>query len=194
MKIGLFGGTFDPVHIGHLIFAETVRSDYGLNRILFIPAAVPPHKPGIRVSSAEDRLEMLKLAIEDYSHFEVSDVEIRRGSISYTIDTIQWFQESEFWKENTFFLIIGSDSLYDMKHWKHPEKILSKIRVLVIERPGFSREKIGNTGSKQIQWISVPQMDISSTEIRKRVQERKTIRYWVPRKVEDFIHDREMYL
>jgi nicotinate-nucleotide adenylyltransferase len=194
MKIGLFGGTFDPVHIGHLLFAETVRSDYGLDRILFIPAAVPPHKHGICVSSAENRLEMLKLAIEDCSHLEVSDVEIRRGGISYTIDTIRWFQESESWKENTFFLIIGSDSLYDMKHWKHPEKILSKICVLVIERPGFSREKIGNTGSKQVQWVSVLQMDISSTEIRKRVREKKTIQYWVPRKVEDFIHDRGMYL
>ena len=127
MKIGLFGGTFDPVHVGHLIIAETVSSDFLLDRVFFIPAAVPPHKNGNRISPSDRRFEMLTLAIEDHTRFEISDVEIRRGGLSYTVDTIRWFQESATWRETAFYLIIGSDSLYDIKNWKHPEKILSGI-------------------------------------------------------------------
>jgi nicotinate-nucleotide adenylyltransferase len=194
MKIGLFGGTFDPVHVGHLIIAETVSSDFLLDRVFFIPAAVPPHKNGNRISPSDRRLEMLKLAIEDHTHFELSDVEIRRGGISYTVDTVRWFQESVSWQGAVFFLIIGSDSLYDIRNWKHPEKILSGIQVLVIERPGFEREKIGEKYLGHVQWVSVPQMQISSTEIRRRVRDKKSIRYWVPRKVEMYIHDKGMYL
>jgi nicotinate-nucleotide adenylyltransferase len=193
MKIGLFGGTFDPVHVGHLIIAETVSSDFHLDRVFFIPAAKPPHKNGNSVSPPDRRLEMLKLAIEDHSRFVVSDAEIQRGGISYTVDTIRWFQKSELWKGGSFFLIIGSDSLYDIRNWKHPEEILSSIHVLVIERPGFEREEIGERYSEQVQWVSVPKMQISSTEIRKRVCEKKSIQYWVPRKVETYIHDKGMY-
>ncbi len=194
MKIGLFGGTFDPIHVGHLIIAETISSDFLLDRVFFIPAAVPPHKNGNSVSPTDRRLEMLKLAIEDHSRFTVSDAEIRRGGISYTVDTIQWFQKSASWKGGSFFLIIGSDSLYDIKNWKHPEEIFSNIHVLVIERPGFKREEIGEKYSEHVQWVSGPHMQISSTEIRKRVREKKSIRYWVPRKVEAYIHDKGMYL
>jgi nicotinate-nucleotide adenylyltransferase len=194
MKIGLFGGTFDPVHVGHLIIAETISSDFLLDRVFFIPAAVPPHKNGNWISPSDRRLEMLKLVIEDHTRFELSDVEIKRGGISYTIDTVRWFQESASWRGAVFYLIIGSDSLYDIKNWKHPEKILSSIQVLVIERPGFERGKIEEKYSKHVQWVSVPQMQISSTEIRKRVREKKSIRYWVPRKVETYIHDKGMYL
>ena len=127
MKIGLFGGTFDPIHVGHLIIAETIFSDFLLDRIFFIPTAVPPHKNSDSVSPTDRRLEMVKLAVEDRSGFDVSDTELQRGGVSYTIDTIRWFQNSESLKGGSFFLIIGSDSLYDIKNWKHPEEILSSI-------------------------------------------------------------------
>jgi nicotinate-nucleotide adenylyltransferase len=194
MKIGLFGGTFDPIHVGHLIIAETVSSDFHLDRIFFIPAAVPPHKDSNRISPPDRRLEMIKLAIENNSRFDVSDTEIRRGGISYTVETIQWFQESATWKGGSFFLIMGSDSLYDIRNWRNPAEILSSIEVLVIERPGFEKGRNKEKYSEKVKWVSVPKMEISSTEIRKRVYRQKSIRYWVPQKVEAFIHDRGMYL
>ena len=194
MKIGLFGGTFDPIHFGHLIVAETVRSDFGLDRILFIPAAIPPHKIKTSLSPASLRLAMVKLALEKVPYFEASDIEIKRGGISYTVDTVRWFWESDDWEGNEFYLLIGSDSLLELGTWKDPDKILERIPILVMGRPGFDFEKAEKRFQKKIVPVEVPLIDISSSEIRRRVKERKSIRYWVPEKVEKYIKQKGLYL
>ncbi len=194
MKIGLFGGTFDPIHFGHLIIAETVRSDFGLDRILFIPAAVSPHKAKTSLSPAPLRLTMVELALENTLYFEASDVEIKRGGFSYTVETVQWFQESDNWKGNEFYLLIGSDSLLELGTWKDPDKILGKIPILVMERPGFDSGKAEKQFQKRIVPVKVLFIDISSSEIRRRVKEGKSIRYWVPEKVEEYIRQKRLYL
>ncbi len=194
MRIGLFGGTFDPIHFGHLITAETVRSDFGLDRILFIPAAIPPHKHKTSLSPAPLRLTMVKLALEKTPYFEVSDVEIKRGGVSYTVETVQWFQESDYWKENEFYLLIGVDSLLELGNWRYPDRILEKVPILVMERPGFDSEKAEKQFLEKIVPVKVPLIDISSSEIRRRVKEGKSIRYWVPEKVEKYIRQKGLYL
>lgn len=194
MKIGLFGGTFDPIHVGHLIIAETVRSDFSLDRLLFVPAAVPPHKKYRDISSGSIRLEMVRSAISGHPYFEVSDAEIRRGGISYTVETVRRFQESEEWAGNAFYLLIGADSFRDLKNWKKPKEILDRIRVLVVERPSFGIEEIEAGFDEGVTLVRAPLVGISSNEIRRRVREGKSIRYWVPESVEQIIRREGLYL
>ena len=193
MKIGLFGGTFDPIHTGHLIVAETVRSDFQLDRILFIPASRPPHKQGQTFAPSADRKYMVKQALKGNPFFKLSDVELRRGGESYTIETIRWFQESKIWKKHIFFLIIGADSLLEMTIWKNPDEILKSIRVLVLLRPGFDIQNSDKKYLDKVTMVSVPNIDISSTKIRNRIRNNQTIRYWVPEAVERYIHTKGLY-
>jgi len=194
MRIGLFGGTFDPIHIAHLIVAETVRSDFSLDRIFFIPAALPPHKGRKRLTPIRARLEMLHLAVEGQSGFFVSDVEMQRGEVSYTIDTVRWFQEREEWAGDDFYLILGGDSLLELGTWKDPEQILDTIPILVVRRPGFDMDRVEERFLKRVVFVNAPFVAISSTEIRQRVHEGKSIRYWVPDKVEAYIRREGLYL
>lgn len=194
MKTGLFGGTFDPIHIGHLIIAETVRSDFVLDRVLFIPAQIPPNKVNRILSAAQIRLKMVELAIDGYSYFDVSDVEIQRGGVSYTVETVHWFKETEEWGKDELFLIVGSDSLLEMKSWKDPGGILQKIQTLVVGRPGFDIEKAEESFRRRVKRVYTPFINISSTEIRQRVRSGKSIHYWVPEKVEVYIRKKGLYL
>jgi nicotinate-nucleotide adenylyltransferase len=193
MRTGLFGGTFDPIHMGHLFVAETVRNDFNLDRILFIPAAIPPNKVGLTFSPPEVRMRMAALAVEENPHFHVSDLEIRRGGISYTIDTIRWLKASEAWQEDELFLLIGSDSLLDLRTWKDPEALLDEIRILVVKRPDFDVESVDSAFRDRFELVQTPLIAISSTEIRERVRLRKSIRYWVPEAVEAYIHRKGLY-
>ncbi len=194
MRTGLFGGTFDPIHTGHLIVAETVRSDFKLDRILFIPAEKPPHKRDSYLSPSTVRLKMVELAISRHPNFEISDVEIQRGGTSYTVDTVRWFLESKEWRKDVLYLIVGSDSLLEMETWRDSTIILEKIQTLVVERPGFDWEKGDKRFLKKVTLVQIPLVDISSTEIRRRVREGKSIRYWVPEKVENYIQRKGLYL
>ena len=193
MRIGLFGGTFDPLHIGHLIIAETVHSDFSLDQIIFIPAAVSPHKVGKNLSPADIRLEMVRRTIDHCTHFNVSDVEIQNEKISYTVDTVRWFREAEQWHHDELYLLIGSDSFLELNTWKDPELILEQVHMLVVGRPGFEIQTVEERFRDNVTIIDGPLIDISSSEIRQRVQLGKSIRYWVPDCVEKIISQKGLY-
>jgi len=191
MRLGLFGGTFDPIHMGHLILAETIRSDFPLDRIFFIPAAVPPHKQRRRISSSEARVEMLTLALEDHPYFDISMAELEIGGVCYTIDTVRHFLDQ--YNRDTLYLIIGGDSLGDLLTWKKPYELLDLIQVLVVHRPGYPLDDIEQDIRKRISFISMPLIDISSTTLRERIKSDQSIRYRVPEKVEAYIREKGLY-
>jgi nicotinate-nucleotide adenylyltransferase len=193
MKIGLFGGTFDPVHMGHLIVAETVRGDYGLDRVLFIPTHIQPHKPERPVADPESRFLMTRLAVSRHDAFDVSDVEIRRGGVSYTLDTLIALSESGMDVGNDLFLIMGSDSLMDLRNWKDPVEILKRARLLIAARRGVDDTGVEPWVRNKSVFVETPLVDISSTEIRRRIRSGLSIRFWVPEPVESVIRSRGLY-
>lgn len=195
-KIGLFGGTFDPVHIGHLLLADAVLGDAGLDQVLFVPSAVPPHKPPGGRSAPEDRLRMVRLAIKGHGGFDTTDVELRRPGASYTVDTLIELQASNGWTGVEWFLILGADMCVDLSNWKNPDEIVSRAGLLIMERPGIDARRAGGIEErflKRAVFMKTPKIGISSTEIRDRVRMGKSIRYWVPRAVETFILEKGLY-
>jgi nicotinate-nucleotide adenylyltransferase len=193
MKIGLFGGTFDPIHVGHLIVAETIRSDFGLDLVLFVPASVQPLKSDKPAADAESRFHMVELAVENREGFSVSNMEIQRGGVSYTLDTLKSFHQSKLGQGNAFYWIVGMDSLIDMKNWKKPEAIFELATLLVAARPGYDDSMVESWIKVKAVMVSTPLVDISSTEIRKRVRGGKSIRFWVPDRVADTIAEKGLY-
>jgi nicotinate-nucleotide adenylyltransferase len=192
-KIGLFGGTFDPIHTGHLLLAESVLGDAGLDSILFVPASIPPHKPEGAASKAEDRLAMVRLAIDGNPGFRVSDIELRRTGASYTVYTLAELQASDDWTEVEWFLILGVDMLADLPNWRNPDEIVRRAALLVMERPGFESQTIQMPYSRAASFVRTPLLDISSTQIRKRIREGLSIRYWVPADVDTYIREKGLY-
>ena len=167
-----------------------MRSDFPLDRIIFIPAGIPPHKEDGVLSAAKVRVEMVKAAIEGYPYFEISEWEIRRKKVSYTIDTIRHFLQ---W-EDELFLIIGADCLLELDTWKDPEWILGEIQTLVVGRPSFKIEDGEERFRKGVTFVQTPLIEISSSEIRQRIRGGKSIRNWVPDKVEEYIRQKGLYL
>lgn len=197
MTIGLFGGTFDPIHIGHLLMAQEVASKLGLAKVIFIPAQVPPMK-NIQ-TSAEHRYQMVQLAIKDNPFFEISDLELRRKKISYTASTITTMKK-EYQEPLTF--IIGSDNLSNFTKWHRWKFILENCDLGVGERPGYGKKSIecleGQVTPKiyqkiQKNFVSIPLINISSTEIRRRNSKKESIRYFVPLQVENYIKKHQLY-
>lgn len=193
MRLGVFGGTFDPIHIAHLIIAERVREEMGLDRVLFIPAALPPHKTDRMLSPAWQRLAMVRLAIAHSPWFEACDLEIRRGGISYTIDTLRELRQYYHVQAHELFLIIGSDSLKEMGSWREPESIFEECAVVVVTRPGFDCHDAPAHFARRAKMVPAPSVDLSSSEIRARVRDGKSIRYLVPPGVDRFIHEHGLY-
>lgn len=185
MNFGIFGGTFNPPHLGHLIVAESVRDQLKLAKVLFIPSANPPNKHGDALVPVGDRLVMTRLAVEGNPAFEVSDLEAVRGGTSYTVDTVSAL--SAKFPNASLQLIIGADNLEEFETWKSPEEILTKVDLAAMTRPGFELQKIRSRFAKQAKFVKVPQIAISGTEIRRRVKMGRSIRYLVPRAVEDYI-------
>ena len=193
MKICLFGGTFDPPHLGHLIIAQTVCEAEYFDKILFIPAFNPPHKETLNITSIDKRLEMLESATKDNPKFEISNIEINREGTSYSIDTIvEYKKKYKLEKENLYFLI-GSDTLAEFSSWKKPKIILEECSVLVAVRPGFSLSAIPNWILQNIQFANIPRYEISSSNIRSRWKENKTIRYLVTESVWKIINKYNLY-
>jgi len=190
MKIGVFGGTFDPPHIAHLIIAEFVRQELALDRILFIPAAMPPHKRDQTISAPEHRLAMVRLALKGNPAFEVNDLEIRRKGVSYTVDTLEGLKRQR--PGDTLILLIGEDNLIDFGQWKDPQRILTLALVVVMTRPGFTGSPHLPTGER-ITVCEVPELAIASRSIRERVRDGKSIRYFVPNEVEVYIRTNRLY-
>ena len=191
MKICLFGGTFDPPHIGHLLISQTICEVEEFDKILFIPAYNPPHKKDI--SPIDHRVEMVKLSISGNPKFEFSDIEIKREGISYTIDTIRALKkEMNLTRQNTYYLM-GSDSLLEFHNWREPEAILNECQVIVAIRPGFRPSDIQHWILHRIQFANIPRYEIASTTIRARWIGNMTIRYMVTLPVWDYIHENKLY-
>lgn len=186
MKIGVFGGTFDPVHLGHLIAASEVHSALGLDRLLWIPAAVPPHKRGRVRTSAAARLAMVRAAVRDDPRFEVDDLELRRPGPSYTVDTLRALGER--FAGSALFLILGVDVLRDLHSWHQPDQIARLARLVVLARAGESAPI-----EYDVRVVEGPRIDISATDIRQRVAERRSIRYLVPDGVREIIEREGLY-
>ena len=191
MKICIFGGTFDPPHIGHLLVAQTVCEAENFDKILFMPANKPPHKKNI--SGVKDRLNMLNIAIEGNPNFEISDMEIKRGGVSYTIETLKTMKSSVVKEDDELFYLIGSDSLLELDTWKKPREILNNCNVLVAIRPGFRPSDIPAWILHRIQFANIPRFEISSSTIRTRWKENKTIRYLVTLPVWEYINQNKLY-
>ena len=193
MKTCLFGGTFDPPHFGHLIVAQTIFEAEHFDKIVFIPAYIPPHKKGQEISSLELRLEMLKIAIKDNPNFEISDIEIKRGGISYSLETIRDYKEQTELSQDELFYLIGSDSLKLFYAWENPKAILKECQLIVAIRPGFRPSDIPNWILAKVQFANIPRIEISSSQIRARWIEDKTIRYMVTQPVWKFINENNIY-
>ncbi len=191
MNLAIYGGAFNPPHVGHLITVESVREQLRFDRIFFIPSAQPPNKLAAALAPAEDRLEMTRLAIADVPEFEVSDVEIRRRGVSYTVDTVRILMEEH--PGATFSLIIGSDNLMEFQTWKSPNDILARVQLVVMNRPGFTVTPSRNDVARFATFVTVPQIGISSTEIRRRIKLHRSIRFLVPPAVEAYIRRKCLY-
>jgi nicotinate-nucleotide adenylyltransferase len=200
MRIGIFGGTFDPVHYGHLLLAESAREQCRLDEVRFVPAATPPHKQGQTVTPAEARLDMLRLAVGGHETFTVCDSEIRRGGVSYTVDTLQGLRQEH--PNAELFLLVGADTLIDLPNWREPQRVLELAVPVVVGRPGSAEpnygvlshlvapDRLATFGTCRVE---MPAMGISSRDLRRRAAEGRSIRYQVPRAVEAFITAHNLY-
>ena len=200
MRLGIFGGTFDPIHYGHLLLAETCREQGRLDEVWFVPAAVSPLKQAHPPSDAKQRVEMLQLAIGGYEPFRLSTMEIERGGVSYTVDTLTCFRQ-QFPQAELFFLM-GADSLQDLPLWREPARICELALPLVVRRHGSPEPNYQPLASilsptrlvlVQANVVRMPVIELSSTEIRRRVAESHSIRYQTPRAVEVYISMHGLY-
>jgi nicotinate-nucleotide adenylyltransferase len=213
MRIGLFGGTFDPIHWGHLRSAEEVSESFALDRVLFIPASIPPHKKGETTTPALDRLQMVHLAVAKNSRFKVSTVEISRPGVSYSIDTIRYFVEKKR-KSDSLFFIVGLDAFREIGTWKDFAELFPLCDFIVTSRPGskdsdplrgtgvavkklfcydFKGKNYRHWSGNRIFFIKLTDIAISASDIRRRAKEGKSIRYLVPRGVENYIKKQGLY-
>ena len=191
MRIGVFGGTFDPPHVGHLLLAADAREALQLDRLIFIPAGTQPFKLGTPpVASGQDRLEMVRLAVADDANYAVDDAEINRKGLSFTVDTLEHLAER--FKGAQLFLLMGQDSLAAFPQWRNPERIRELATLSAMERfaiPGLGSE----AAAEGVVTVSARRVDVSSTEIRERRRAKKSIKGFVPESVERFIEARGLY-
>ncbi|MBC8351284.1 MAG: nicotinate-nucleotide adenylyltransferase [Planctomycetes bacterium] len=199
-KLGIFGGSFDPIHYGHLLLAETCREQCRLDRVLLVPAAVPPHKQSRSMTSARDRVEMVRLAIGGHEQLDVSTIEIDRGGVSYTVDTLTALVEQQ--PGSSMFFLMGADSLKDLPTWREPERLCELAVPLVVRRadspePDFTAIRhlvtLARLDEIREHQVEMPIIELSSTEIRRRVSADQSVRYRTPRAVEKFIETHGLY-
>ena len=195
-RIGLMGGTFDPVHYGHLLVAEQARQQYQLGEVVFVPNCVPPHKKDYQVSPAECRYAMVLLATGNNSCFSVSREEIQRSGPSYTIDTIRAFRR-QLGPDVQLCFITGADAVWEILTWRQPQDIVAECQLIAAHRPGFDLQKItavlGEDLAGKVEMLAMPEMDISSTQIRQRVARGQSIRYLTPQAVANYICKTGLY-
>jgi nicotinate-nucleotide adenylyltransferase len=213
MKIGIFGGTFNPIHMAHLRIAEEIRDSFELFKVVFVPVATPPHKPLAENLSFEKRLAMVKMAIAGNPCFTFSDIEGKREGKSYSIDTLQLFRE--LYPEDEFYLIMGSDSFADFSTWKEYSSIFTCCNIVAIMRPGAAvtslkdalpvdirnefcyhetEKRLAHKSGHSVYYIVGTQLDISSTSIREITNKGRSIKYLVPDPVEQYIHKQRIYV
>ncbi len=215
-KLGILGGTFNPIHYGHLAAAEEIRDRLKLDRVLFIPSFLPPHKQEEDMPSAVQRLEMVRLAVTNNPYFKVSDIEVKRGGKSYTIDTIEALRQS--YPGADLYFITGLDSFLEIETWKDWARLLTLCSFVVLSRPGYTftgLAKLGfmkqaehdlraldrgdamqaaaQSGGMKVYLELIPHYEISSTDIRMRIRQTKTIKYHLPESVEHYIIENKLY-
>lgn len=186
MKAGLMGGTFDPIHLGHLRAAENARRELGLDRVLFMPTGEPPHRPSAR-ASARDRLVMTELAVSSHALFMCSDLEVQREGRSYTVETLEALRALH--PDVAWTLILGSDAFAEMGSWKEPRRVLDLAEVAVVRRPGDE----ARTRPYPARDVTSSELPLSSTQIRAQLLEGGSVRYLVPDAVADYIVKRGLY-
>lgn len=197
MRVGILGGTFDPIHIGHLVSAEEARVELELERVFFAPTRLPPHKLDHAVSSVEHRLAMVELAIASNPHFAISRVDIDRSGPSYTVDSIELLKD-EWGPGAEIYFIMGSDSLLDILTWHDPQQLIRLCRFAVVSRPGYQvdlheLDALLPGLASRVQMLHAPELAISSTDIQRRVRGGLSIKYQVPAAVEDYIYQHKLY-
>lgn len=194
-RVGLLGGTFDPIHHGHLLVAECAAHKFELDRVVFIPAGDPPHKQEQKITGAGDRYLMTLLATIHNANLTVSRLEIDKPGLSYTLDTVREFQDQ--YPEIKFYFITGADSILEISTWKQPKKLLSTVEFIAASRPGYSLsdldKEVYDKYQHRIHPLQVPRLDISSTNIRQRVAEGRPIKYQLPEEVEMYIKKHGLY-
>jgi nicotinate-nucleotide adenylyltransferase len=195
MRLGLYGGTFDPIHLGHLILAEQCREACELDRVWLIVAGSPPHKPGGRTAVGH-RLEMVRVAIAGHPAFAASDIEAKRPGPHYSVETLEAVRRDH--PDDELFFLIGADSLADLPTWREPERIAQLATIVVVNRPSI--DEVDPAGlpdfgpaSHPLSWVSIPPVGIASSDLRRRLAEGRSIRYMVPRGVEAYIEAHGLY-
>ncbi len=195
MRLGLFGGTFDPIHLGHLILAEQCREACALDRVWFVVAGAPPHKRGDRTAVAH-RLEMARIAVAGHPAFEVSEIEASRPGPHYSVETLEAVHRER--PEDDLFFLIGADSLADLPHWRQPEQIARLATVVVVNRPGIDPAVLADwpdlgPDARPMTSVTIPPIGIASHDLRRRLAEGRSIRYLVPRGVQAYIEAQRLY-
>lgn len=200
MRLGIFGGSFDPVHYGHLLLAESCREQCRLSEVWFLPAAAPPHKLGHVLAPAKERMEMLELATSGNEAFRVSPLEVERGGVSYTVETLRAIATQE--PQAELFLLMGADSLRDLPTWREPAEILAIAIPIVVRRAGSVEPDFAPLTSQvsaarleiiKASQVEMPLMELSSTDLRQRVEGGRSLRYRTPRAVEKYIEAQGLY-
>ncbi|MFL5241896.1 MAG: nicotinate-nucleotide adenylyltransferase [Gemmataceae bacterium] len=200
MRVGVFGGTFDPVHIGHLVLAEQCREQENLDQVWFIPAARPPHKLDRELTPFAQRVEMLQLALAGNAAFRVEEIEKDRPGPSYTADTLEGLCRQ--YPDNEWHLLIGSDTLMDLPNWYEPARVLQQAGLLVMARRGHAvpneealKAAFSESGLPpfRLRVVEAPQLEIASSDLRRRAGDGRSLRYQVPRAVECYIENKNLY-
>ncbi|MGQ0637431.1 MAG: nicotinate-nucleotide adenylyltransferase [Planctomycetaceae bacterium] len=198
MRLGIFGGTFDPVHYGHLLAAEQSCEQCRLDEVWFIPAGVPPHKVAQTIAPPAARAEMLELAIAGHNRFRVDRRELQRATPCYTVDTLAEIAGEDPSRE--LYFLMGGDSLHDFLTWREPARILELARLAVVNRGGAAAPDlnalanvVGAGATQRVQFVTIPGIDLASSDIRRRIREGKSIRYMTPRAVECYITAQGLY-
>ena len=202
MRLGVMGGTFDPIHHGHLVTAEEARCQFELDEVLFVPSARPPHKTGLCSSSAEDRLRMVELAVEGNGFLTVSTIEVERQGLSYTVDTLRELH-GIYGRDALIFFVTGADAILEILTWKDPEVVLAECTFIAATRPGYPLKRLeeslperdgrGEPAIDNVRVMEIPALAISSTDIRGRAGSGRPFRYMVPEKVWEYILERGLY-
>lgn len=197
-RIGVFGGTFNPIHNGHLLIAEAAREEYGLEKVIFVPTSHPPHKDSRGIAANQLRYDMVRLAIEDNPFFFVSDVELVRAGPSYTVDTMRYFHE-RYPEDTEFYFIMGTDTLLDLPTWKYADELMQLTHFLSALRPRYRTDlsiltkRFGSSARENIHLLHTPEMEISATDLRRRFSTGQSTRYLLPSAVQQYIQANEIY-
>jgi len=190
-RVGIFGGTFNPIHIGHLILAEEFLSRFSLEKIFFVPSGIPPHKKDKFIVDKEHRYKMVLLAISDNENFVVSDFEKNKKELSYTYLTLRYFKEKYF--NSKIYVLMGLDSLLEIKFWKNWEEILDDSKVVVFFREGYNEENLDPFIKDKVEYIDDFKINISSSDIRERIKNKKPFRYFLHPRVYEYIIHKGLY-